>query len=188
MRFLTKTSEDFQADTVICFIYENQQSQSKLFKKLNELSKNELKKQIFEYKSIKGSVFETFKYSVSKDKKVLVCGLGKKEDLTRMTFSQIIASAARAAKTIAQNSIAIELIDNVKTDNNILSSFNMEDSAKITLSALRIGLYEFSKYTNKNKEIETVELICDKITPEIEKGAQIGAYTSFAMKYAKDTE
>lgn len=186
MRFLTKTPEDFESDTIICFIYENQKTESKLFKKLNELSKNELKKQIFEYSSIKGAAFDTFKYSISKDKKVLVCGLGKKEDLTRMIFSQIIANAARTVKSFAKKSVAIELIDNIQSSNNVLSEFNMEDSAKISLSALRIGLYEFNKYINKNKEIETVELICDKITPEIEKGAQIGAYTSFAMKFAKD--
>ncbi len=88
MKFLTKTIENYEADAVICFVYENSQNQSPLFKKLNEQTNNELKKQIFEYKSIKGSVNEVFKYSINENKKIFVCGLGKKEELTRKTFSQ----------------------------------------------------------------------------------------------------
>ena len=186
MKFLTKTIENYEADAVICFVYENSQNQSPLFKKLNEQTNNELKKQIFEYKSIKGSVNEVFKYSINENKKIFVCGLGKKEELTRKTFSQVIANIGRIIKSLNTKSIGIELIENKSDCSCVLNNFNLEDAAKITLTALRIGLYEFTKYLNKNNEVETIELICENITPEIEKGAQIGAYTSFAMKFAKD--
>ena len=187
MRFLTKTTENFEADTVICFIYENDDTQSKLFKKLNKLSNEELKKQVYDYKSTTGSFMDIFKYSIDKDKRVLVCGLGKKEELTRKKFSQIVANATRCAKRIKTKVLGIELIEKTSDCECILSSFNSEDAAKIIFTAARIGLYEFDKYLPKNEnKTEIIELICAEETPKIEKGAQIGAYTSFAMKFAKD--
>ena len=187
MRFLTKTTENFEADTVICFIYENDINQSKLFKKLNKLSNDELKKQVFDYNSTNGSFMDIFKYSINKDKRVLVCGLGKKEELTRKKFSQIVANATRCAKKIKAKTLGIELIEKTSDCECILSNFNSEDSAKIIFTAARIGLYEFDKYLTKNEnKVEAIELICEEETPKIEKGAQIGAYTSFAMKFAKD--
>ena len=186
MKFLTKTLKNFDADTVVCFIFENDENQSNLFKELNKLTKDELRKQIYEYKSISGAFLETFNYSISKDKRVFVCGLGAKKDFTRKKFSQVVANIARCVKKTDTKILGIELIENISKCDCETVNFDYEDSAKIVLTAARIGLYEFNKYLKKEQKTDTIELICEDITPEIEKGAQIGAYTSFAMKFAKD--
>ena len=188
MRFLTKNIEEMTAQAIICFVFEDIKEKSKLFNKLNDLSNNQLSKQIDEYKIIKGSFNETFKYSINEKIKVLIVGLGKKEHLTRQKFSQSIANATRIAKTMPQNGVlGIELIENLSECNCIKQNFDKKDSAQITLTASRIGLYEFNKYISEKKnKIETIELIDDDITKEIERGAEIGAYSSFAMKFAKD--
>lgn len=188
MRFLTKKINENDADIVVSFIYENSKTKSEVFKYLNDLSNNELSKQIYDYKTIKGSLCEIFKYSLNEQKKAIIVGLGKKENLTRQKFSQAVASAARCAKTITQaKSLGFELIENKAECNCISSNFSKEECAKIIFSSARIGLYEFNKYISDKKEtIETIEIIEDDLTPEIEYGAQVGAYTSFAMKFAKD--
>ncbi len=188
MRFLTKKIEEFTSDTIICFFWEDYKPKSNLFDYLNKLSNNQLLNQIETYKIFKGEFMETFKYSINENIKVLLAGLGKKDKLTRRKFSQVIANAARIAKNMTKNnSIGIELIENLNECINITKNFNKEDSAKMSLCSARIGLYEFDKYLSEKKpKIETIELLDDNFTKEIENAAEIGAYTSFAMKFTKD--
>ncbi len=185
MRFLTKKIKEENSDIIICFIYENEEKRSDVFEYLNNLSNNVLCEQIYKFKVIKGSFQETFEYSINENLKTLIVGLGKKNELTRKKLSQCIASATRRIKNMSKKgSLAIELID---TSNCSNLEFNDQDAAQITLSAARIGLYEFDKYLHdKKQKIETIELLSKEISPEIEQGAEIGAYTSFAMKFAKD--
>ena len=160
MRFLTKKIEEFTSDTIICFFWEDYKPKSNLFDYLNKLSNNQLLNQIETYKIFKGEFMETFKYSINENTKVLLTGLGKKDKLTRRKFSQVIANATRIAKNMTKNnSIGIELIENLNECINITKNFNKEDSAKITLCSARIGLYEFDKYLSEKKpKIETIEL------------------------------
>ena len=188
MRFLTKKIEENASSTVVCFVYENDDSRSQLFDCLDNLSNNELSKQIFEYRIIKGSHGETYKYSINKSLNVLIVGLGKKDKLTRQKFSQAVAAATRIAKTMTTNqSIAFELIEHRSDCCDIESNFNKAQAIQILLCAARIGLYEFNKYLSEKKpQVETIEVLDNDIMPEIEQKAQVGAYTSFAMKFAKD--
>ncbi len=189
MRFLTKKIAENASSTVICFVYEDVEEKTQLFDCLDNLSNNELSKQIYEHKIIKGSHCETFKYSINKSLNVLIVGLGKKENLTRQKFSQAVASATRIAKTMTTNqSIAFELIEHrSKTSCCIENNFSKAQAAQLLLCAARIGLYEFNKYlSDKKPQVETIEILDNDILPEIEKRAQIGAYTSYAMKFAKD--
>lgn len=188
MRFLTKKIEENSSDVIISFIFEDTKRQSEIFEYLNTLSKGELSKQIYEYKTIKGSSGEVYKYSVNKNLKAIIAGLGKEEKLTRQKFAQAVASAARCAKSIpGAKSLGIELIENKAGCSCNFNSFTKQEAAQMTFTSARIGLYEFDKYLSEKKNpIETIEIIDNAITNEIEYGAQIGAYTSFAMKFAKD--
>ena len=181
MKFNTRKTTDFSSNVAICFIFEDKKRKSALFETLNKISNSELDKQIYEQKTIKGALGENFKYTLNNGTKVLIFGLGKKEALTRQIFSAQVANAFRVAKTMTNNqSIAVELIENKGV-------FSKEDSAKITLTGARIGLYEFNKYkSTKKPEIKTIELIENDLTQEVETQAQIGAFTSYAMKFAKD--
>lgn len=188
MRFLTKKIEELSSDTLICFVWEDYKQTSDLFNYLNNLSQGELIKQIETYKIFKGEFLETYKLAIDENTKVLLTGLGKKDKLTRQRFSQIVANAARIAKNMTKtNSIGIELVEKKSECNNIIKNFTKEDSAKMALCSLRIGLYEFDKYlSDKKQKIETIEILENNLTKEIEHSAEIGAYTSFAMKFTKD--
>ncbi|MBR3605829.1 MAG: leucyl aminopeptidase [Candidatus Gastranaerophilales bacterium] len=188
MRFLTKKIEENTSSTVICFIYEDVEEKTQLFDCLDNLSNYQLSKQIYENRIIKGAHGETFKYSINKSLNVLIVGLGKKENLTRQKFSQAVASAARIAKTMTTNqSIAFELIEHRSKCSCIENNFSKAQATQLLLCAARIGLYEFNKYlSDKKPQVDTIEILDNDILPEIEKRAQIGAYSSFAMKFAKD--
>lgn len=188
MRFLTKKIEENDSSTVVCFIYEDEKTQSSLFKYLDKISNNELSRQLYENKIIKCGFFETFKFAINKNLNVLITGLGKRDKLTRQKFSQIVANATRIAKTMSTNqSIAFELVDNPCECNCPSKNFSKAQAVQILLCAARIGLYEFDKYlSDKKPQIETIEILENDLTPEIEKGAQVGVYTSYAMKFAKD--
>ncbi len=186
MRFLTKKINDMKSDTIVCFVFENETKRSDLFNHLNKLSDNQLEKQIYEYKLIKGKFQEAFKYAINNELKVIISGLGKKENLTRQKLSQAIAASARIAKTTTKNqSIAFEIIE--KNENCSCDSFTKAECAQILFTSARIGVYEFNKYlSNKKSQVEIIEAIDDNITQDIEQKATIGAYSSFAMKFAKD--
>lgn len=186
MRFLTKKISEMKSDTIVCFLFENETKKSELFEHLNKLSNNQLEKQIFEYKMISAKALETFKFAINNELKVIIAGLGKKEKLTRQKFSQIIANAARIGKTTSKNrSIAFEIIE--KNENCSCDNFTKAECAQMLFTSGRIGLYEFNKYlSEKRPQIETIEAVDNDITQDIEKNATIGAYTSFAMKFAKD--
>ena len=188
MRFLTKNIQENASDIIVSFIYEDDKNKSEVFNYLNELSNGELERQIFKYKTNRGGLSETFKYSLNESKKAIIVGLGKKEKLTRQKFCQAVASAARCAKTISgAKSLGFELIEKKTKCNCEFSNFSKADAAKMIFTSARIGLYEFNKYISDKKEpIEIIELIENDLTSEIEQGAQIGAYSSFAMKFAKD--
>jgi len=189
MRILTNTIDSFQSDVVVLFVFENEVRTSALFQKMDEVTGGELAKQIYKYRVIKGKYLETFKIATELGVKILVVGLGKRAELTRVKFSQAVASSARIIKTYSNNqSVAFELIDNTLT-RALGNNFSKVDSAKILLCAARIGLYQFDKYLSdekKSQPIEIIELVDSSFTPEIEKSAEIGAYTSYAMKFAKD--
>ncbi|MBQ9149768.1 leucyl aminopeptidase [bacterium] len=188
MRFLTKKTEEISSSTAICFIFEDTTKQSPLFEYLNKLSNNELYKQIYENKIFKRTLCETYKFAINESTNVLVVGLCKKEKLTRQKFSQTVANATRIVKNMSLNqSLAYELVDNSQECNCVSQNFTKSESAQIILCAARIGLYEFNKYiSDKKPQIETIEILEDNLEQETEKMAQIGAYTSFAMKFAKD--
>ena len=188
MRFLTKKIEENNADVIISFIYEDFKATSEVFNYLDKISNGELSKQVYEYKTIKGSLSEIYKFSIDKDKKAVIVGLGKKGKLTRQKFCQAIASASRCAKNINEaKTIAFELIENKNECDCSYSNFSKSEASKMIFTSARIGLYEFNKYISDKKEtIETIEIIDNELNQEIETGAQIGAYTSFAVKFAKD--
>ena len=60
-----------KSDTIICFIFEDEDKRSEIFEYLNKMSNNELEKQLFEYKMMTGKFQETFKYAINSELKVI---------------------------------------------------------------------------------------------------------------------
>ncbi len=178
MDFQINNFSEIKSETIVCFIYEDYQK-SELFEYLNNLSNDELNKQI-NSGIFKGKYLETFKIAIDNKLKVIFMGLGKYDKLTRKKFSIAAADAARFAKKVSNSdSIAFELAS--------IKDLNEQDCTKIILSAASIGLYEFDKYlSEKDKKIETIELISNNITQEIEKEAMVGISIANAMNFTKD--
>ena len=177
MKFQTAEFNKIQADTAICFIYEDYKK-SEFFEYLNELSNNELDNQI-NFGVFGGKYLETLKIAINNSLKVVLTGLGKYEELTRKKYSIAIAEAARTAKKIANgNIIAAELTEG--------REFSKAQSAKILLSALSIGLYKYDKYTEDKNKIDTIEIVENNIASDIEENLVEGIEISNAMNFAKD--
>lgn len=188
MKFFTNKIDEIVSNVVVCYMFENDANKSDLFKHLNKLSNGALEKQVFDYKIITGKFQEYFKLAINENITAIIMGLGKKEELTRQKFSQATASAARVAKAIPEaKSIAFEPVEVLSSCDCACNSFTKSDSVKMLICSARIGLYEFKKYlSKKNSSIDTIEIADNNITKEIDASAQIGAYASFAMKFAKD--
>ena len=178
MKLETKVIKEMQSDTVICYLYDDIENKSPLLVYLNELSNNDIERQI-KTGILKGKYLDTFKIAITNNLKAVFVGLGKHNELTRKKLSIATATAARVAKNVSENkSVAVELIEN---------NFSKKESAFIISCAIRIGFYDFDKYlSTKKPKMESIELIDFEITPDIEEGAKIGAYTAYAMKFAKD--
>lgn len=187
MRFLTRKIEESAADTIICYLFDDK-NKGKVFDYADKLSNCLLSKQVMDYGAIKGNFSETLKLAINENLTVIVVGLGKKEQLTRQKFCQAVATAARIAKTTTKNgTIAFEIFENKNQTRNIKTIFSKAENTNMTITSARIGLYEFNKYLkDKKNNVETIEILEDEVTLDIEKGAEVGAYTSYAMKFAKD--
>lgn len=186
MKIQTKKWKEITADTVVVFMDEKK-SKSDFFDYLNDMTKNELYRQIFSYQIFKGGFLETYKYAINENLKVLVVGLGKLDKLTRKKYSQVMANSARIAKKMSKSgTIAFELIENSSNPEKY-ENFDKADCAKLGLSAFRIGLYEFSKFlSEKNPKIDNLEIAIENNTSELDNALNIGAYTSLAMNRTKD--
>ena len=97
MRISTKDFNNFEADTVISFIFEDKK-ESELLDSLNKISQNELYNQIKTFSLIEGKMGENCKFAINENLKVLIFGLGKLSELTRQKFSQNVAQAMKLAK------------------------------------------------------------------------------------------
>ena len=180
MKITTTSPERSKSQAVVLYLFEDLKTKSDTYKYFDKLSNGELSKQIFDYKAFEPTYNNIFKYSINSDIKVIVVGLGKKDKLSVKMLSSAIANAARTVKSYKTvKSVGFELIET--------KSIDKDHCAYITITASRIGLYEFSKYTsNKNDRISSIEIIEPNITPKIEYSSKIAAYASYAMKFTKD--
>lgn len=178
MKYTTTQPKKSKADTVVLYLFEDD-VKSDLFEYYDGLSNGLLAKQIFDYKVFEPKFNTSFKYSISKDLKVIIVGLGKKKLLSKKMLSQVICSVSRLAKTFSNTkTLGFELIE--------ASNIKKSDCAYITVTASRIGLYEFNKYTKNSENITTVELISNSSSKEVDSSAKIAAATAYAMKFTKD--
>ena len=180
MNITTTNLKNSKAQAVVLYVFEDSKDNSEAFKYYDKLSKGLLTKQIYEYKVFEPHINNIFKIAIAPNLKVFVVGLGKKDKLSVQKFSSCVASLGRTIKVLNDvKTIGFELFETkqIKKDN----------CAYITITAFRIGIYEFSKYLSKKSEkISNIEIIESNVTPQIEKSSKIGAFASYAMKFTKD--
>lgn len=176
--------DEVSASQSVVFVFENKDTflPTNPFKKLDErlsglLSKT-LKEEKFEGKESSQITVYTQKLN---SPKIVIFGLGKKEDFSRHILRRV---AARIAKSKGKNvsSLALSLFDANET-----SISPGEQLYEISLGLL-LGSYKFIKYKKKEekiKDLETVLIITPKNTKmeEVIRDAQ-NAY--LAIKLARD--
>lgn len=167
MKFtIEQNLKDVKCDVLVVNMYQGEKTS-------NELAN----KYAVEEDNFKGKLNETYllhTYGQSNAKKILVVGLGKKEEFNTTKLREVGAKITNKVKSIHAKSVAIDLTD-VDVDKTAL------------VEGLMIGDYAFKKYKNENKEytgIDTVYVNADK--KEIDMAEMTINAMNFARNYANE--
>ena len=179
-------------DVLVVNLFEDEKTLSGQTKVINQALNNKIVDYVIERDGFNAEFGSFYTLPVMNNeinaKKVLIVGLGKKEELNLNKLRELNAKILRECK---KN----------KTDKNIVSVLHGLDigelctkcCAKIMAEGLTIADYKFDKYLcdedkNKTSEIENF-IICENDENKIEKirqGLQIGETISKASNFAKD--
>lgn len=132
---------------------------------------------------IKGKFGElTVVYTFNKiaSKRVLVVGLGKKEELDLTQFQRAYAKAAKEAEKLGANKVGVCVPKEV--------SLSIEQRAQGITEAFILGNYKFNRFKSKKpeQEIESLVLIDSAATDKVGKGVKQGQILSLSQNYARD--
>jgi len=145
-------------------------------------------KTIIEFEEFEDKVGKTLLIR-SDQKRILIVGLGKPEELTMYDWQTVMAGVARKAKEVNAKTptIALPIEELAKK-----TSFTPEKLIQGAVEGLTLGAYEFLKHKErdvqkKEKKIEEVTFCIDKkFEKEVEKGIAVGQRTSQATLFARD--
>ncbi|MBS1517501.1 MAG: leucyl aminopeptidase [Bacteroidetes bacterium] len=186
--FEKTTIEKLKSDTYLFLCYEDK----KLFSEELRLIENQLKCSLakisledFEGKEKQTALVYSDKY------RIILSGLGKKDNLNLEKVRKATARGVKKAKTLNIKSVAIEILQDLT-----LKGVEIEDITRAqTISAL-LALYSFDKYyTNKkDKEIYKINDIIlfsqynslGKYSGEIQEGIRSGTVIGEATNMARD--
>jgi leucyl aminopeptidase len=123
------------------------------------------------------------------EKRIILSGLGKKDDFTLEKMRKACARAAKKANDFKLKTIAVEVMKLPSAKNPI------DESAKLQVEICMMALYTFDKYLTsvKDKKIKVEEMIffanevnMKSSAKEIEKGVRAGEITGNAVFTARD--
>ena len=125
----------------------------------------------------------------TEQKRILVVGLGKLEELTMHDWQTVFAQVAKKAKEVNAKILTIALpIEEIAKRTSIIP----EKLIQGAVEGLSLGAYEFLKHKHrdeqkKEKKIEEVTFCIDKkFEKEVQKGIVVGQRTSKATLFARD--
>ena len=118
--------------------------------------------------------------------KIIITGLGKKEDFDSSSLSEQIAVSMRKSREFKAAKAAIVL------NEEILSKLGAKNASQIAVESVNLSTYKFNKYKseeekNKNREIEEVVLVVppSKLA-QAEQGMNEGEIISKAVLFTRD--
>jgi leucyl aminopeptidase len=125
----------------------------------------------------------------TEQKRILVVGLGKLEELTMYDWQTALAGVARKAKEMNAKTLTIALpIEEIAKKTSMIP----EKLIQGTVEGLSLGAYEFLRHKHideqkKEKKIEEVTFcVHTKFEKEVQKGIDVGQRTSKATLFARD--
>ena len=149
---------------------------------LNKLLNNEIEDFVFKKEGFNGDFGQTYLLPSSgkiKAEKVLLVGLGEKEEFTFDKLRIATAKAVQKCDTLKNNS---------KVAIGIFGDFDIEKEAQITAEDAIIGVYDFDKYKSKKNENPVEELIISTVRnfEQVEKAVRKGEIIANSMSMARD--
>ncbi|MBI4714177.1 leucyl aminopeptidase [Candidatus Uhrbacteria bacterium] len=117
-------------------------------------------------------------------KRVLVVGLGKKEEFDFQSLRRATASAYFSAKSIEPKTIVSEFFNT--------SDFESKEIAQAVTESIRLADYSFTKYKKENgngkRKPQSFEFVTDdgRIIKKVQSGISLGELTARATIFARD--
>lgn len=181
MKFsITNTSHTFiPAGLFVVFLHEVTSFEPKIRKQIEKIVLSEQ----FEDKQGKTLLIRI------EQKKILVVGLGKLEELTMHDWQTVFAHMARKAKEVNAKTLIIALPIEAFAKKMLMIPEKLIQGA---VEGLILGAYEFLKHKHtdeqkKEKKIEEVMFCVDtKFEKEVQKGIDVGQRTGKATLFARD--
>jgi leucyl aminopeptidase len=122
----------------------------------------------------------------TEDRKFLVVGLGKVEELNMFDWQTAFAGVCRKAKEVRATTVTISL---PMKEINKRSHVSPQNLVKGAVEGLELGAYAFTKHKKKEpvSEIDSVMFIVEpRYENEVKKGITLGEITSKATSMARD--
>jgi len=122
----------------------------------------------------------------TEDKKILVVGLGKLEELRMVDWQMALSHISRKVKEVYAKTVTISLPIEEISKRSYLSPQNL---VKGSVEGLELGAYEFTKHKKKEKVsvIDTVTFVVEPhYESDVKKGITAGEITSKATIMARD--
>ena len=121
----------------------------------------------------------------TEDRKLLVVGLGKLEELEMVDWQTALAGVSRKVKEVHAKTVTISFP--IKELNKI--HISPENLVKGAVEGLELGAYEFTKH-KKKENVSVIDKVTFVVEPqydkEVKKGIAIGQITSKATLFARD--
>lgn len=184
---LGRSPEEFNGDLLIIGVFENQKHIEDPAEIINKGLDGAISNMIGAG-DIKGKYGEfTLLYTFDKlaCKRVLVVGLGKKEEIDYVKLQRISAKSAKEAERLGARKVA-SFIHGV--DRNQITT---RQAAQATAEGFILGLYKFDRFKTKKDEsegsrIDSLVLIGQKDLQEVGHGIHLGRIMAEAQNFARD--
>ncbi len=181
--------EKQKSDCIIIPLFSDQLNSSQLSplaKRVND-TENGLIEKLIERKDFKAGVSEFLLLPIKEEqyKRLLLLGLGKREELTPASFKKAIQAAITSVKTSQTEKLIISL------DNINLSNKNTAWVTRFAIESINDSLYCFDEFKSKKADSPTLKEISfycgtSGITTEIQNSISEGVAISKGVSIAKD--
>ncbi|MHA1259986.1 MAG: M17 family peptidase N-terminal domain-containing protein, partial [Candidatus Heimdallarchaeaceae archaeon] len=183
MKIEVKVSKtvDFEVPLLLVGVLE-EVAEDKILEQYDEAVLPSLK--LKDFKGKKGDLSILYTNNLISPKRILLVGLGKKEELELETIRKMVGSASRKARNLNVNLIGI---DTYSFSRNMI---DLEKASEALVQSIIMGTFQNLRYKTKDKEkfnqIDSIVLISsleDKET--IEKGAYSGKIIGDAVNFCR---
>ncbi len=174
----TKSLEELKTEALVIGFYQDGLGE---IEQINTISNNLVEEAIKE-KEFTGKLNQTLLLRTNSPiKKIVLLGLGKREEFTKNKAREAIAKAATYSRDSGIKELSIQLCHDL----------HPQEAAQILVEGVKLGLYHFKVYKTQNlediKEIQTLTIVADKNNfLEVDKGIRTGLIITDAVYLARD--